>query len=579
MSPSQYNKKVQLLSDIIDPATGRVLCDLVLQNARVINVYTCETVETDVAILGDTIVGLGSGYKSKNNTDLQGLYLAPGFIDGHVHIESSMVEVPQFARAVVPLGTTSVVADPHEIANVLGYEGIRYMMDSSKYNPLNVFFMMSSGVPASPLETAGSELRAFDIFPFLREKWVLGLGEMMNYPGVLNNDKEVLDKLKISGDKRIDGHAPGMTGMDLNAYIAAGVASDHECTTVNEAREKLRLGMSIMIREGSGSKNLLALLPLITHENERFCFFCTDDRHPNDILEQGHINYMVKTALQSGLDPFIAIRMATFNTADYFGLRKLGAIAPGKTADMVVFDIWQDFNIRQVYKNGVLVAQDGTAVYETPAKPDYPIRSSVNIKWLEGDEFKIPAQGERCRVIGIMPHQITTELLELDCTRENGLVVSDPQRDILRLYVLERHRASGKIGKGLLRGFGLQRGAIASSIAHDSHNIIVTGIHDHDIFKAITTINKMGGGIAIVNDGQVLETLELPIAGLMSNQPLEEVSLKTKALIQAARSLGVTAADPLMTLAFMALPVIPKLKLTDKGVVDVEKFQHVPLFL
>ncbi len=579
MSPSQYNKKVQLLSDIIDTAAGRVPCDLILQNARVVNVYSCEIVATDVAILGDTIVGLGSGYKSKNKVDLHGMYLAPGFIDGHVHIESAMVEVPQFARAVVPLGTTSIVADPHEIANVLGYEGIRYMMDSSKYNPLNVFFMMSSCVPATTLETAGSELRAFDIFPFLREKWVLGLGEMMNYPGVLNNDKEVLDKLKISGEKRVDGHAPGLTGMELNAYIAAGVASDHECTSVEEAREKLRLGMYIMIREGSGSKNLLDLLPLITRENERFCFFCTDDRHPNDILEQGHINYMVKTALQNGLDPFIAIRMASYNTAEYFGLRKLGAIAPGKTADMVVFDNWQQFNIRQVYKNGVLVAKDGKAVYEVPAKPEYPVRSSVNIKWLEGDEFVIPAQGSRCRVIGIIPQQITTNALELECPQTNGIVVSDPKRDILRLYVIERHRASGKIGKGLIKGFGLQRGAIASSIAHDSHNIIVTGVNDLDIFKAVTTINKMGGGIAIVNDGQVLEALELPIAGLMSNQPLEIVSVKTKALICAARSLGVTAEDPLMTLAFMALPVIPKLKLTDKGLVDVEKFQHVPLFL
>lgn len=579
MSPSQYNKKVQLLSDIIDTAAGRVPCDLILQNARVVNVYSCEIVATDVAILGDTIVGLGSGYKSKNKVDLHGMYLAPGFIDGHVHIESAMVEAPQFARAVVPLGTTSIVADPHEIANVLGYEGIRYMMDSSKYNPLNVFFMMSSCVPATTLETAGSELRAFDIFPFLREKWVLGLGEMMNYPGVLNNDKEVLDKLKISGEKRVDGHAPGLTGMELNAYIAAGVASDHECTSVEEAREKLRLGMYIMIREGSGSKNLLDLLPLITRENERFCFFCTDDRHPNDILEQGHINYMVKTALQNGLDPFIAIRMASYNTAEYFGLRKLGAIAPGKTADMVVFDNWQQFNIRQVYKNGVLVAKDGKAVYEVPAKPEYPVRSSVNIKWLEGDEFVIPAQGSRCRVIGIIPQQITTNALELECPQTNGIVVSDPKRDILRLYVIERHRASGKIGKGLIKGFGLQRGAIASSIAHDSHNIIVTGVNDLDIFKAVTTINKMGGGIAIVNDGQVLEALELPIAGLMSNQPLEIVSVKTKALICAARSLGVTAEDPLMTLAFMALPVIPKLKLTDKGLVDVEKFQHVPLFL
>jgi len=572
-------KKVQRVNDIIDAASGRTVCDLILQNVKVVNVFSSEVIETDVAVLGDTIIGLGPGYKGKNKVDLKGLFLAPGFIDGHVHIESSMVEVPQFARAVVPLGTTSVVADPHEIANVLGYEGIRYMMDSSKYNPLNVFFMMSSCVPSSPLETAGSELRAFDIFPFLREKWVLGLGEMMNYPGVLNNDKDVLDKLKIGGEKRVDGHAPGLSGNDLNAYIAAGVESDHECTTAEEAREKLRLGMFIMIREGSGTKNLVDLLPLVNKENERRCFFCTDDRHPNDILEEGHINYIIKTAIKHGLDPVSAIRMATLNAAEYFGLRKLGAIAPGKTADMVVFDSFKKFNIKQVYKSGILVAENGKAIYQPPVRPEFPVRSSVNIKWLEGDEFTIPANGNRCRVIGVMPRQITTEYLELDCKQENGNVVSDTKRDILRLFVIERHRASGNIGKGLIKGFGLKKGAIASSIGHDSHNIIATGVEDRDIFKAVTTINKMGGGIAVVNDGQVVESLQLPIAGLMSNKSLEKISQKTKSLIESARGLGVKLEDPLMTLSFMALPVIPRLKLTDQGLVDVEKFRHVDLFV
>jgi len=572
-------KKVQRISDIIDAASGRTTCDLVLQNAKVVNVFSSEIIETDVAVLGDTIIGLGPRYEGKNKVDLKGLFLAPGFIDGHVHIESSMVEVPQFARAVVPLGTTSVVADPHEIANVLGYEGIRYMMDSSKYNPLNVFFMMSSCVPSSPLETAGSELRAFDIFPFLREKWVLGLGEMMNYPGVINNDKDVLDKLKIGGEKRVDGHAPGLSGNDLNAYIAAGVESDHECTTAEEAREKLRLGMFIMIREGSGTKNLVDLLPLVNKENERRCFFCTDDRHPNDILEEGHINYIIKTAVKHGLDPISAIRMATLNTAEYFGLRKLGAIAPGRTADIVVFDSFKKFNLKQVYKSGILVAENGKAVYEPPFRPEFPVRSSVNIKWLEGDEFTIPANGNRCRVIGVMPRQITTEYLELDCKQADGKVVSDTKRDILRLFVIERHRASGNIGKGLIKGFGLKKGAIASSIGHDSHNIIVTGVDDRDIFKAVTTINKMGGGIAVVNDGQVIECLKLPIAGLMSNKSLEKISQKTKSLIESARELGVKLEDPLMTLSFMALPVIPRLKLTDQGLVDVEKFRHVDLFV
>jgi len=568
-----------MVKELIQAARHQIKCSLVLRNARVVNVYSGEVVKSDVAVYRDTIVGLGSGYRGEEEVDLKGLYLAPGFIDGHVHIESSMVEVPQFGRAVVPLGTTSVIADPHEIANVLGYEGIRYMMDASKYNPLSVFFMLSSCVPSSPLESAGSELRAFDIFPFLRERWVLGLGEMMNYPGVLNAEPDVLDKIKIVTEKRIDGHAPGLSGADLAAYIAAGVESDHECTTVDEAREKLALGMYIMIREGSGTKNLHDLLPLVTPENERRCFFCTDDRHPDDILREGHINYIIKSAIKAGLNPVTALRMATLNTAEYFGLRKLGGIGPGKLADMVVFDDFDSFHIHKVYKNGTLVAQDGVPVYEIPVRKPAMLRSSVNIKWLEGDEFSIPVRGKRCRIIGVILDQIVTHLIEMEPSVRDGHVISDPERDLVRLYVLERHRASGNIGKGLMTGFGLKRGAIASSISHDSHNIIAAGISDRDIMKAVTTINKMGGGIAVVDNSTVLEALELPIAGLMSNKPIEFVSSRTRDLITACRSLGIQLEDPLMTLSFMALPVIPRLKLTDRGLVDVEKFAHVDLFL
>ncbi len=568
-----------MVKELIQAARHQIKCSLVLRNARVIDVYSGEVVRSDVAVYRDTIVGLGSGYRGEEEVDLKGMHLAPGFIDGHVHIESSMVEVPQFSRAVVPLGTTSVIADPHEIANVLGYEGIRYMMDASKYNPLNVFFMLSSCVPSSPLESAGSELRAFDIFPFLRERWVLGLGEMMNYPGVLNAEPDVLDKIKIVTEKRIDGHAPGLSGADLAAYIAAGVESDHECTTVDEAREKLALGMYIMIREGSGTKNLHDLLPLVTPENERRCFFCTDDRHPDDILREGHINYIIKSAIKAGLNPVTALRMATLNTAEYFGLRKLGGIGPGKLADMVVFDDFDSFHIHKVYKNGTLVAQDGVPVYEIPVRKPAMLRSSVNIKWLEGDEFSIPVRGKRCRIIGVILDQIVTHLIEMEPSVRDGHVISDPERDLVRLYVLERHRASGNIGKGLMTGFGLKRGAIASSISHDSHNIIAAGISDRDIMKAVTTINKMGGGIAVVDNSTVLEALELPIAGLMSNKPIEFVSSRTRDLITACRSLGIQLEDPLMTLSFMALPVIPRLKLTDRGLVDVEKFAHVDLFL
>ena len=568
-----------MVKELIQAARHQIKCSLVLRNARVVNVYSGEVVKSDVAVYRDTIVGLGSGYRGEEEVDLKGLYLAPGFIDGHVHIESSMVEVPQFGRAVVPLGTTSVIADPHEIANVLGYEGIRYMMDASKYNPLSVFFMLSSCVPSSPLESAGSELRAFDIFPFLRERWVLGLGEMMNYPGVLNAEPDVLDKIKIVTDKRIDGHAPGLSGAELAAYIAAGVESDHECTTVEEAREKLALGMYIMIREGSGTKNLHDLLPLVTPDNERRCFFCTDDRHPDDILHEGHINFIIRSAIKAGLNPVTAVRLATLNTAEYFGLRKLGGIGPGKLADMVVFDDFDSFHIHKVYKNGALVAQDGVPVYEMLVRKPAMLRSSVNIKWLEGEEFAIPVTGKRCRVIGVVPDQIVTQLIELEPTVVDSQVVSDPERDLVRLFVLERHRASGNIGKGLMTGFGLKRGAIASSIGHDSHNIIAAGISDLDIMKAVTTINKMGGGIAVVDNGTVLESLELPIAGLMSNKPIEFVSSRTRDLISACRALGIQLKDPLMTLSFMALPVIPRLKLTDRGLVDVEKFAHVDLFI
>jgi adenine deaminase len=568
-----------MLKDRIKTARGILKCDLLLKNARVVNVYSSEIVSTDVAIYGKHIVGLGAGYEARETVDLKGLYLAPGFMDGHVHIESSMVEVPQFTRAVLPLGTTSVIADPHEIANVLGYEGIRYMMDSAKFNPLNVFFMLSSCVPATSLETAGSELRAFDLFPFINNKWVVGLGEMMNYPGVLNTDSNVLDKLQIVSGKRIDGHAPGLKGKDLNAYIASGVQSDHECTTVEEAKEKVAAGMYVIIREGSGTKNLKDLLPAVTPQNERRFFFCTDDRHPNDILEEGHIDFMVRTAIKEGLDPISAIRLATLNTAEYFRLDHLGAVAPGKRADLVAFEDLNEIRAKQVYKNGKLVAMDRIPIYDVAVRPKTPLRGSVNIKWLEGGEFVIPAQGKTCRVIGIKPDQIVTEHLQMTCSTDNGQVVADVDRDLAKIFVVERHQASGNIGKGLVKGFGLKRGAIATSIGHDSHNIIVVGVNDLDILKAVTRINKMGGGIAVVNGDSVLESLKLPIGGLMSDKPLEYVYSQTKSLLNAAKTLGIHLEDPLMTLAFMALPVIPSLKLTDKGLVDVEKFAHVPLFV
>ena len=568
------------LQEIIFAASGERKVDLLLKNGNLVNVLSGEIYPADIAILDDLIIGVGADYDAREVIDLGGMTVMPGFLDGHLHIESSMVEVPQFARAVVPLGTTTVIADPHEIANVLGYEGLRYMMDSSKFNPLNVYFMLPSCVPATGLETAGSELRAFDIFPFLREKWVLGLAEMMNFPGVLNGDPDVLDKLKIARDQRIDGHAPGLTGKALNAYIAAGISSDHECTTVAEAEEKLRLGMHIMIREGTGTKNLIDLLPLVNEKNISRCVFCTDDRHPNDILSQGHINYMVKTAIEQGIDPVNAIRMATINTAEFFGLKHLGAIAPGRLADLVVIDDLDAFNIKKVFKNGKLVAQNGIPIYEVVARPKSMLRSSVNIKWLELDDFKIPARSTRCRVINLIRDQIVTEGTIEEISVNQNHLMSDPDTDILRMYVVERHHASGNIGRGLVKGIGLKRGAYASSIAHDSHNIVVAGVEDIAIFNAVVQINKMGGGIAVVDEhGQVLDSLQLPIAGLMSDKPLEYVSQKMEDLNRQIQQLGSPLSDPAMTLSFMALPVIPALKLTDKGLVDVNTSQFVELYV
>ncbi len=570
---------MQRLDHIIKAAHNEHPVDLILKNVNLINVLSGEIYETDIVIHDDLIVGIGEDYQAKVTLDMTGRYAAPGFMDGHVHIESSMVVVPQFARAVVPLGTTSVITDPHEIANVMGYEGIRFMMDFAKYNPLNVFFMLPSCVPATNLETAGSQLRAFDIFPFLNEKWVLGLAEMMNYPGVINRDVEVLDKLNISAEKRIDGHAPGLSGTNLMAYISAGISSDHESTSPEEALEKLRSGMYIMIREGTGTKNLCDLLKMVTPENSRRCIFCTDDRHPHDILNEGHINFMIKTAIEYGIDPVSAIRMATLNTAEYFGLKKLGAIAPGCFADIVIIDDLNNFNINMVLKNGKIVAEDGKTVYEPATRPEVKIRGSVNIKWLEGDEFRIPAEGDRCRVIGLIKDQIVTDSLVAQPKIENGFVVSDTARDLLRCFVVERHHGSGNIGKGLVKGFGLKKGAIASSISHDSHNIVVVGVDDEDIFRAVAQINKMGGGLVISEGGQILDCLHLPIAGLMSKDPIEVVNEKMEKLIQITKNLGGSLEDPFMAITFLALPVIPKLKLTDLGLVDVELFDHVDLFI
>lgn len=567
-----------LLDQLLPVARGERPADLLLRNARVVNVFTGELETTDVAIASGVIVGVGPGYRAAQERDLAGRVLAPGFMDAHMHVESAMVPPAEFARAVVPQGTTTVVIDPHEIANVFGAAGIDYLLAAREGIPLDVFVMLPSAVPASHMETAGAALSAADLAPFMQHPAVLGVGEMMNFPGVIAGDPEVLRRAAIAGAKRVDGHAPGVRDQALNAYILAGVGSDHECTTVAEAEQRLRRGMYLMIREASNARNLAALLPAVTPANSRRCLLVTDDRTPADLLDEGHINFLVRKAIGLGLDPILAIQMATLNVAEYFGLRGRGAIAPGYRADMVVLDdLSADFAVLEVYRAGALVAANGQLLAESRTTVP-PLPNSVHLPALTAASFAIPAAGERARIIGLVPDQIVTRALSDTVRVENGMAVADPERDILKLAVIERHGRGGAVGLGFVQGFGLREGALASSVAHDSHNIIVVGTNDADMLAAAQALAGMQGGQVAVAGGTVLAAVPLPIAGLMSDQPVETVRAQVDALNAATRGLGCPLHAPFMALSFLALPVIPSLKLTDQGVVDVEQFALVPLF-
>ncbi|HWR41751.1 adenine deaminase [Sporomusa sp.] len=563
--------------ELVDAALGRSAADLVLKNANVFNVFTGTFVKGDVAIINGYIAGVGE-YCGRKEVDVAGKYITPGFIDGHVHIESAMVSPAQFACAVVPNGTTTVIADPHEIANVAGLDGIRYLLNATGQLPLNVYVMLPSCVPATHLEHSGAMLSATDLEEFIHHPRVLGLGEMMDYPGVLNKSKVVFEKIRMAQGKLVDGHAPGLTGKDLTGYIAAGICSDHECVTPEEATERLAQGMHVMLREGSAAKNLLSLLPAVNQYTVKRCLFATDDRHPEDLIEQGHINHMVRVAIGAGTNLAWVLQMATINAANYFRISDLGAVAPGYRADLLVFDNLEDWRPVMVFKDGQLAAENGKSLFMNFFVDDKAVRNTLCLGEISRDKLSLPAHSATARVIGLVPHQLVTKVLELPMPVVQGEFVPDTTRDILKLVVWERHKGTGNVGVGLLHGLGLKRGAIASTIAHDSHNLVVVGTADAAIMLAVKAIEHIQGGLVIVGEDDILGTLPLPLAGLMTDQDIGEVQQKLAALHKIARSLGVKEEyDPFMTLAFLSLPVIPALKLTDEGLVDVTAFQHVPV--
>ncbi len=564
--------------DRLAAARGDIESDLVLRNARLVNVISGEIYPSDIVIHDRHVVALGDGYVGAREVDLDGKFVTPGLIDAHVHIESSLATPPEFARAVVPHGVTAVIADPHEIANVLGLVGIGYMLERARNLPLSMFVMASSCVPATDMETAGARLEAEDLAELADHPWVLGLAELMNYPGVALGDEGMLDKIKLFEKRALDGHAPDMSGVMLNAYVAAGVQSEHECTTVAEAREKLRLGLTIFIREGTTTRNLKPLLPLITPENHAAICFCTDDRIPADLIDQGSIDYMLRVAIAAGIDPMQAIRMGSYNTARHFGLKKYGAVAPGKYADLLVVPDLRDFRPERVYRGGELVAQDGQMLSERPRSSSRKLPGTVKIR-AGALDFAIAAKSERIRVIGTVPDQVVTEHLTARATIVDGFAVSDSERDILKFAMIERHHASGNIGLGFIKGFGLRRGAIAGTVAHDHHNLAVIGVDDGSMKTAVAAIKEMGGGLALADGERVLASLPLPVAGLLSERPIEAVRAQYDRMIEGAHALGNRMSDPFMVMSFMGLEVIPKLKLTDLGLVDVEAFNTVELFV
>jgi len=562
------------LARLISVARGDT-ADLILANARVVNTFTGEVETGNVAICDGRIAGVGDYQQARQVLDLSGKYLAPGLINGHTHLESSMLDIGQYARAVVPRGTLALVTDLHEIANVCGLDGMRYVLNSSRRLPLDLFLMAPSCVPATHLETSGDSISPEDVRRILRWRGCIGLGEVMNFPGVLAADDGVLSKIDMARGKVIDGHAPGVAGRDLAAYIAAGIHSDHESVSLAEAEDKLSQGMFVMIREGSSEKNLDALLPLVTDKTYKRCFFVVDDRSCVDLMSDGDIDAVVRKAIRKGLDPVRALQMATINTAEYFRLDGLGAVAPGYFANLIVIDDLYDLKVNMVFYQGRLVAGEGKPLFNLHDYGRSGIDRTVNIRKFTSAALRIKDSGKERPVIEIVPGQIITRYRVEKVRVENGFVMPDISRDILKLVVVERHKATGNIGLGLVSGFGLKRGALASSIAHDSHNIIAVGTSDEDILAAVEEVERMQGGLAVAAGGKILASLGLSIAGLLSDEPLEVVVTRLKKLEKTAGDLGSALPAPFATLSFLALPVIPELRLTDMGLVDVNQFKII----
>lgn len=553
---------------IIAVAAGREKADLVLKNAKYLNVFSNEFLSGDIAVANGLIAGVGK-YDGKTEIDVSGKLVLPGFIDAHIHLESSMVTPAEFAKAVVAHGTTTVITDPHEITNVMGIDGVEYMIQASQNLPIDVHFMMPSCVPATEIDESGAELDCKDIDLYLDNKKVLGLAEMMNYVGVINGDKNVLSKIVTSQahHKKIDGHAPELSGNDLNAYIAAGVYSDHECSTFENALEKLRKGQFIMIREGTAAHNLKALRPLLTQQYYSRCMFATDDKHPSDLLYGGHIDYIVKQALKNGADPIVALKTATHHAARYFLLNNKGAIASGYLADIVVVDNLEDFNVETVFKRGKLVFDGEVKDFSAPTVDEELAEKcfdTFHLNSVTPSSFKVDG---KLGLIGL----VGGELL----TRNLGTADKiDVENDILKIACIERHKGTNHIGVGYVKGYSLKSGAVATSVAHDSHNIITVGCNDDDIAVAVNAIRDSKGGIAVVENGKIKALLELPIAGLMSDEPLTTVNEKLENAKSSAYELGADKSiDPFMTLSFLSLPVIPSLRITTKGVFDAENWK------